>query len=407
MIRTQAYALTLRLICTWLLMTLAIGTLSSWFLIHLNAVNDYREGQPFLLYLLPIAGVVIGWFYYSLGKELEQGNNLVIQRIVGKEKSTINWLMAPFIYFSTLGAHLFGASVGREGTAIQYSAGITDGLLVRFKIPKHFHKVFLQSAVAAGFASVFGTPLTGFLFALEWTPTSIKWKQLPIIALSAYAAYSIGHLWGAPHTLYPTVSIPSWSWNFIWIIALAGVLFGLTARFFILLTQWIKKHFEKLIAYPPLRPFVGGIIIIGLFLFVQDASYLGLGIPTIQRSFSEIMLFHVFALKLLFTSVSIASGFKGGEVTPLFFIGATLGSALSLYLPIDFMLIAALGFVAVFAGATNTPLACSIMALELFGWDIIWLVLPTCYLAYNVSGQNSIYSAQIPLLRKFTGFAKG
>lgn len=407
MIRTQAYALTLRLICTWLLMTLAIGTLSSWFLIHLNAVNDYREGQPFLLYLLPIAGVVIGWFYYSLGKELEQGNNLVIQRIVGKEKSTINWLMAPFIYFSTLGAHLFGASVGREGTAIQYSAGITDGLLVRFKIPKHFHKVFLQSAVAAGFASVFGTPLTGFLFALEWTPTSIKWKQLPIIALSAYAAYAIGHLWGAPHTLYPTVSIPSWSWNFIWIIALAGVLFGLTARFFILLTQWIKKHFEKLIAYPPLRPFVGGIIIIGLFLFVQDASYLGLGIPTIQRSFTETMLFHVFALKLLFTSVSIASGFKGGEVTPLFFIGATLGSALSLYLPIDFTLIAALGFVAVFAGATNTPLACSIMALELFGWDIFWLVLPTCYLAYFVSGQNSIYSAQIPLLRKFAGFTKG
>ena len=390
----------LRLIGTWVMMTFVIGSVSAWFLHQLQSVTDNRLQHNWLIYFLPIAGFIITWIYQTLGSELEAGNNLVIQRIIGKKKNNLPLLIAPLIYVSTLLSHLFGASVGREGTAIQYGAGIADWFQKQFSIPRKYHRILLQSAVAAGFASVFATPLTGILFAIEWTPRKFKWKQLPIVFASAFGAYACAQIWNPPHTHYIHTHDIDWSWSLIGGLLLAALLFGLVARLFSSSISLLKKGLQKILPYAPLRTFVGGLAIVALYLIIQDNRYLGLGIPTIQDAFVSKAMIYVFALKILFTVISIASGFKGGEVTPLFFIGATLGSTLAFFLPIETSLLAAMGFVAVFAGATNTPFTCAIMAGELFGWETLIISLPVCYLSFLVSGKTSIYSEQIPLLRK-------
>lgn len=178
-------------------------------------------------------------------------------------------------------------------------------------------------------------------------------------------------------------------------VILAGIAFGLTARLFAKTTSAVGSFSKKTIKYPPLRPFIGGLIIAGIVFASGSTKYIGLGVPTIFESFTLQQVPYAFMIKLLLTALTLGVGFKGGEVTPLFFIGATLGSALSLVLPLPVGLMAGMGFVAVFAGAANTPLACSIMAMELFGAECGVYVAIACIVAYLVSGHNGIYSSQI------------
>lgn len=389
-----------RLCATWGIMILLIGSISACFLYQLQQVTHWRLQDNGFIYFLPLVGFMMTWFYQKFGSEFEAGNNLVIRRITQEKKHPLSFLLAPFIYISTLLSHLFGASVGREGTSIQYSAAIADGIQNLFRVPEKYHRILLQSAVAAGFASVFATPLTGIIFAIEWTPKQFRWKQIPIIIASAFGACASAHIWNPPHTHYRQITEIAWSWPLIGGVLLAAITFGLVARLFSFCIVLLKKGLQSLIPYAPLRTFSGGIAIILLFCILQDHRYLGLGITTIQDAFISNALIYVFALKLAFTVISIASGFKGGEVTPLFFIGATLGSALATFIPVETALLAALGFVGVFAGATNTPIACAVMAAELFGWETLCISLPVCFIAYLISGKTSIYSEQIPLLRK-------
>lgn len=175
---------------------------------------------------------------------------------------------------------------------------------------------------------------------------------------------------------------------------IAGITFGLCAASFSKIIHWTGSQFRKRIAFPPLRPFVGGIIVALAVVAIGSTKYIGLGIPTIVQSFEMQLPPYDFALKMAFTIITLAAGFKGGEVTPLFFIGAALGSALSLIIPLPVGLLAAMGFVAVFAGATNTPLACILMGIELFGSDCGVYVAIACVVAYLFSGHNSIYGKQ-------------
>jgi len=188
--------------------------------------------------------------------------------------------------------------------------------------------------------------------------------------------------------------VPDINFEFTGLSILAGILFGLAAMLFTRSTQYINRFSKKYIAKAWLRPFCGAFIIIGATLALGSDKYLGLGVPSIVESFEVQQMPWVFMLKLLFTAVTLGFGFKGGEVTPLFFIGAALGSALSFVLPLPIGLLAAMGFVAVFAGATNTPLASSIMALELFGAACAPYVAIACVVAYLISGHNGIYSSQ-------------
>lgn len=372
-----------------------IGTASAGFLQSLNWATDFRENNIWLITLLPIGGFIIGLLYYHFGKEVEPGNNLLIDTI-HEPKQIIPFRMAPFVYIGTIATHFFGGSAGREGTALQMAGSIADQFSKPFKLSKSDRKILIIAAVAGGFGSVFGTPLAGAIFAIEFFLIGrIRYNALFPAFITAIIADIVTKLWQTPHTHYHINTIPDISFLNLFYAILAGIFFGLCASTFSKIMHKATGLFKSKIAYPPLRPFVGGVIVVGAIWLIGTTKYIGLGIPTLVESFDQQLPAYDFAIKMVLTIITLSAGFKGGEVTPLFFIGATLGNTLSLFIPLPTGLLAGMGFVAVFAGATNTPIACSIMAIELFGIECGIYVSIACVVSYLLSGHNSIYGRQV------------
>ena len=372
-----------------------IGTASAVFLQSLDWVTNFRESHLWLIALLPIGGFAIGLLYTYLGKDIEAGNNLLIDTI-HNPKEIIPFRMAPFVYIGTMVTHLLGGSAGREGTALQMAGAISDQFSKPFRLTESERKILLISAIAGGFGSVFGTPLAGAIFGLEvFLIGRLKYDAIFPAFATAIIADLVTKGWNTHHTHYQIDSVPAINAiNFLYAI-LAGIAFGLCAASFSKVIHYMTSVFKSTITYPPFRPVVGGVIVALTVWAVGTTKYIGLGIPTILASFGEHLPPYDFALKMAFTILTLAAGFKGGEVTPLFFIGAALGNALSYFVPLPTGLLAGMGFVAVFAGATNTPLACSIMAMELFGSNCGVYVAIACVVSYLLSGHNSIYQKQV------------
>jgi H+/Cl- antiporter ClcA len=371
-----------------------IGSVSTLFLMSLDWVTDTREKNSLIIWLLPLAGLLVVWLYQISGKELQKGNNILIAEY-HQPKTLISWMMAPLIFVTTLLTHLFGGSAGREGTAMQMGSSISDQFSFLFKDKELHRKTLIICGISAGFGSLFGTPITGIVFGFE----VLILLKIPVISLlpavlCSYTASFVNNALQAPHTQYDSVLYSqSNPIDIIWFF-LAGLLFGGASYLFISMQIFFTDVIKKINQSPYLIIAVGGLLI-AIFVHFMGTQYIGLGIPTITESFDSMLPVYDFLLKILLTTFTLAIGFKGGEVTPLFFIGATLGNALFVFgMPLPLEVLAALGFVAVFAGATNTPLACSVMGIELFGMELGIFFVLTCFLAYLVSGKHSVYEAQ-------------
>ncbi len=390
---------TLRLSLQWLVICALIGlfsgSASAFFLVALEWVTKIREHNAWLIWLLPIGGLIIGLLYHYYGASVSKGNNLLLEEYENPQQP-IPFKMAPLVLIGTLITHLVGGSAGREGTAVQMCGAIADQFSKLFHLDKNDRKTILILGISAGFASIFGTPLAGALFALEVVYFSkINIKSVFLSFVVAYAAYYTVELWQVQHTHYSIPSIPNMNWtNILWTIGV-GILFGLAALLFSRTTHFWSRLFSKYSTYAPIRPVIGGTVLAILIYSIGTTKYIGLGVPEIVKAFSTPNESYDFLLKILFTGFTLGAGFKGGEVTPLFFVGATLGSALSVVVPLPIALLAGMGFVAVFSGATHTPVACTVMGLELFGIESGIFIGIACLAAYFSSGSVGIYHSQI------------
>ncbi len=394
----------------WLILGLLVGLLSgsasAVFLITLDWATSFRESHLWIIAFLPLGGFVIGWTYDKLGQNSIKGNNLLLDELYD-EKQPIPLRMTPLVLFGTIFTHFFGGSAGREGTAVQMGGSLADQVNKWIPISSENRRILLISGVSGGFASVFGTPLAGAIFALEWMHTGkLRWKSIFPAFWAAWVADWICELgWGVGHTAYEIPQVaPHTFINFLWIIP-AGIIFGLAGKLFAESSHFFSKTFKERISYPPFRPLIGGLFI-ALFVWITDSTvYLGLGVPRIVEAFQTPLPWYDWLAKTGLTTFTLGAGFKGGEVTPLFFTGATLGNSLATWIPLPLALLAGMGFVGVFSGATNTPMACIVMGMELFGYESGVFLAIACLIAYVFSGRSSIYSSQ-NLERKVNIFPK-
>ncbi|RVU01934.1 voltage-gated chloride channel protein [Mucilaginibacter limnophilus] len=407
---------TLKYFLRWSLITIpvaiAIGSMVALFLWLLNLAIHFRFAHTWLLYMLPVAGIAIHFLYKWYGSSAERGNNLIIDEI-HEPGAGVPKRMAPLILVTTVITHLFGGSAGREGTAVQIGGSIANLFAGLFKLKGANKQVMLTTGIAAGFGAVFGTPLTGAVFALEViTVGRIRYNAL----LPCLIAGMIGDLtvsaWNVHHTKYHIDYVNAGqnlnghhiplSLLLLAKVVVAAAVFGLASYGFAKSVHAVKNAGIKLLKARWITPVAGGVVIIVLTVILGKPDYLSLGVDaqypgavTIVSAFQQGGAHTLSWLwKLIYTAITLGTGFKGGEVTPLFYIGATLGNTLAEVLNAPVSLFAALGFIAVFAGATNTPLACTIMGIELFGSEHALLFAVACFVAYYFSGNTGIYSAQ-------------
>lgn len=382
------------------------GSASAFFLVALEWVTQFRMQHDWIIWLLPFGGFLVGLSYYYWGESVAKGNNLLLEEYE-EPKKVIPFKMAPLVLLGTLLTHLFGGSAGREGTAVQMGGAIADQFTKFFNLDHSERRILIILGISAGFASVFGTPLAGAIFALEVLYFSkINFKSILLSFLVAYVAYFTVEFWQIKHTHYSIPIIPELSLNNIIFTLIVGVLSGFAALLFSRSTHFWGYIFSKNIKYPPLRPVIGGVILAIAIAGLGFTKFSGLGIPVIVDSFSNPSQWYDFLLKILFTGFTLGAGFKGGEVTPLFFVGATLGSALSTVIPMPIALLAGIGFVAVFSGATHTPIACTVMGMELFGIAPGIFIAIACTIAYFSSGSIGIYKSQIVKGAKYKLYQK-
>jgi H+/Cl- antiporter ClcA len=376
----------------------ACGIASAAFLALLGLATHFREAHPGIVYALPLAGLCIGAVYERWGISIRGGNNLIIDTIhtVGDGAAPIPLRMAPMVLVGTVLTHLFGGSAGREGTAVQMGASLADAIAHRFRSGRSLRRVVIAAGIAGGFGSVFGTPLAGLIFALEVLAIGrVEVEALVPALVASLVGDRVTRGLGIVHTAYPTLSPVAFSPLLGGkLLVLAGAM-ALATVTFIELTHFIKTRMERLLPRLPLRMLAGGAAVVLLWRLVGSDDYLGLGVPVIVRAFGDPRLpAYAFAAKIVFTAVTLGCGFLGGEVTPLFFIGATLGNVVARLLGLPLGLGAALGLAAVFGAAANTPLALSVMVVELVGVSALPHVLIVTLATYLLTGHRGIYPAQ-------------
>ena len=390
----------------WTVLTLPValtaGSLVALFLWLLDKAILFRFTHTWLLFLLPAAGVLIYFLYKYFGKNAEAGNNLIMDEI-HEPGGGVPARMAPLVLGTTVLTHLFGGSAGREGTAVQIGGSVAQWWARRFRLTTADVRILLTTGIAAGFGAVFGTPVAGAIFALEVLALGrMRYDALLPCLMASVVADLTCKAWGIHHTAYHIDTVFSMDWLRLVEVIGAGVLFGLASWLFSEAVHGVKRYGTRWVRPAWLLPVVGGVLIIGLTFLLGTQDYLSLGvlgihpdsvtIPSCFRAGGAASFSWMW--KLVFTAVTLGTGFKGGEVTPLFFVGAALGNTIATLCgaPVDLM--AGLGFIAVFAGATNTPIACTIMGVELFGAGNLLYYAIACFTAYYFSGHSGIYHAQ-------------
>ena len=384
-------------VARWVALAFVIGVLSGLlsaaFIESLNWATDTRNANDWLVFLLPLGGLVVGCTYHYFGRGLERGSNLMIDQI----HSHTEWIplrLTPIIFGASVLSHVVGGSTGREGAALQLAAGVTDPISKRLGLNPADRSLMLIAAIAGGFGSVFGVPVAGAVFALEVQRVGrVRYEALVPAFVASFVGDAVVRSLGIHHTHYPHMPDIAWSTSMAWKVVLFGLIGGLIALVFVRLTHLIKDTMKKYVAWYPARPVIGGVLLAILILAFGWRDYSGLSIPLAIEAMNGSVAGQ-WGTKLLLTSLTIGSGFVGGEFIPLFVIGALAGASFAHIIGANVVVFAIIGSLTVLSGATNTPLACTLIGIELFGGHGVIFFAIACAAAYATSGHTGIYHAQ-------------
>ncbi len=382
----------------WLICALVTGgvcgLVGSAFHFCVDGVTELRGAHGWLLYLLPAAGVVIVLLYRLCGVQRDEGTNLVLNSIRHENNIPLN--MTPLIFAGTVLTHLCGGSAGREGAALQIGGSVGTALGRVFRLDEKDLHIITMAGMSALFAALFGTPVTAAVFSMEVISVGVVYYAafLPCIVAAATAAL-IARAFGIAPTAFSLGALPAAGWNVLWRAAVLAAGCALVSIVFIACLHQSEKLYRRLLKNPYLRALTGGVLIVVLTLALGTRAYNGAGMDSIVRAVEQGQAnWYDFALKIVFTALTIGAGFKGGEIVPTFFIGATFGCAFGGLLGLDPGFAAALGLAALFCGVVNCPLAALVLSVELFGGGSPLIFALVCAVSYLLSGYYSLYSGQ-------------
>lgn len=381
----------------WLGLGLVMGTvggiLGALFAKSLSLVTQLRAENGWLLALLPIGGIV-SVAIYKLCKTTDIGTNQVFESV--REERKIPAALAPAIFSGTVLTHLFGGSAGREGAALQLGGSAASVLSHFFKLDSRSKHILTISGMGAFFSALFGTPIGASIFALEVVSVGqfCSAAIFPCIVASV-TAFEISTALGTHPEHFTVGVVPNFTLNVLWKVTVIAVLGALISLAFCKIMHYTAHYFKKIFKNEYLRITVGSAIIIGLTLLLDTTDYNGGGIEVINRIFQNgDVHYEAFILKIIFTAITIGCGFKGGEIVPTLFIGATLGATLATLLGLPLGFGAALGIAALFCGVTNCPLATAFLSIELFGSEGMIFFILSAVISFLLSGYSSLYTGQ-------------
>lgn len=379
----------------------SVGLVGTAFSYGMQWVTEVREEYPQILLGLPLAGLLIVFLYHLAKRDNDKGTNSVLLAVRSKEALPI--VMAPLIFISTLLTHLCGGSAGREGAALQLGGSIGNGLGKLFKMKSGDVHVMVMCGMSACFAALFGTPLAAAVFSLEVVNVGIMYySALVPCVLSALIAVGIARGFGVPGEAMTILEIPEFGFFDAGRVLLLAMLCAVISINFCLILQFTANQGKRWLPNPAVRIVVAGLVIIGLTALVGTTDYLGAGMHVIERSVvhGEVS-WPAFLFKILFTAITLGAGFKGGEIVPSFFVGATFGCLMGGLLGLPPSLGAAVGMIAVFCGVTNSPITSLLIGLELFGMDAAWYFIIAVGVSYMLSGYHSLYHTQRIVYSKY------
>lgn len=385
----------IRIFIKWALISTVVGTIGGLIGTAFHESVDYvtkvRESNSWLIFLLPMGGLAIVGLYKLC--RLNAGTNRVIESVQSGKKVPI--LMAPLIFVSTVITHLLGGSAGREGAALQLGGSIGYQFGKLFRLDEKEMRLIVMLGMSGMFAALFGTPLTATFFALEVISVGVIYYVALVPCLfSSLVAYEISLMFGVKPVKFDGINMPQLNAEVFLKVVVLSILCALISICFCTSIKYFDKFIEEKISNEYIRAFVGGCLIILLTLAVGTHDYNGAGMEVISGAMAGNVKPFAFILKIIFTVVTIGAGFKGGEIVPTFFIGSTFGCVAGGLLGLNPAFGAAIGFVALFCGVVNCPVASIMLALEVFGADFIFMFAIACGVSYMMSGYYGLYSSQ-------------
>lgn len=392
--------MSLRWILFAVLSGIVIGFVGTAFYYGMQAVTGIRMAHPWLIFLLPAGGLAIVGLYHLLHDEKDTGTNLVLSAIHSNDNIPLR--MAPLIFISTLITHLFGGSAGREGAALQLGGSIGNSLGKLFRFDDKDQHIMIMCGMSASFSALFGTPMAAAIFSMEVVSVGIMhYAALVPCVIAALISHGIAGYFGIAPESFDLGILPAFNPKSAIIIGILAVFCAFLSMLFCIILHETEHLYKRFFKNPYLRAVVGGAIVIALTLLVGNQDYNGTGMNVIEQCIEGNVFPLAFLLKMIFTAATLGAGYKGGEIVPSFFIGASFGCLFGNLIGFSPALCAAVGMGAVFCGVTNSPITSLLICFELFGFSGMPYYLIAIALSYMMSGYYGLYSSQKIIYSKY------